>query len=73
MSDDTDREFKKAAELDRGTREAFAKADQEGREALRRHDRTALSKAITDESEAIEQHRKAVQQLGRVIDKSLNE
>jgi hypothetical protein len=73
MSDDANRELKEAAELDQGSREAFAKAHQEGREALRRHDRTALSQAITDESEAIEQHRKAVQQLGRVIDKSLNE
>ena len=73
MSDDADREFKKAAELDQGTREAFAKAHEEGLEALRRHDRTALSKAITDERQAIEQHKKAVQQLGHVIDKSLNE
>lgn len=73
MSDDANREVKKAAELDQGSREAFAKADKEGREALSRHDRTALSKAIADESEAVEQHRKAVQQLGRVIDKSLNE
>jgi hypothetical protein len=73
MSDDADRELKEAVELDRASREAFAKAHKEGREALRRHDRTALSKIITDESDAIEQHRKAVQQLGRVIDKSLNE
>jgi hypothetical protein len=73
MSDDANSEFKKAAELDQGSREAFAKAHKEGLEALRRHDRTALSQAITDESEAIEQHKKAVQQLGRVIDKSLNE
>jgi hypothetical protein len=73
MSDDADREFKEAAELDQGNREAFAKAHKEGLEALRRHDHTALSKAITDETEAIEKHKKAVQQLGRVIDKSLNE
>ena len=73
MSDDADREFKKAAELDQGSSEAFAKAHKEGMEALRRHDRTAISKAIADETEAIEQHKKAVQQLGRAIDKSLNE
>jgi trimethylamine:corrinoid methyltransferase-like protein len=73
MSDDANSEFKKAAELDQGSREAFAKAHKEGLEALRRHDRPAISKAIADETEAIEQHRKAVQQLGRVIDKSLNE
>jgi hypothetical protein len=73
MSDDADREFKEAAELDQGSREAFTKAHKKGQEALRRHDRTALSKAITDESEALDQHKKAVQQLGRAIDKSLNE
>jgi hypothetical protein len=73
MSDDADREIQKAVELDERSREAFDKARKEGDEALRQHDRAALSRAIKNEGEAIDQHVEAAHQLGHVIDKSLNE
>jgi uncharacterized protein (DUF2267 family) len=73
MSDDSERDIQQAAELHERIRAAFDQARKEGDEALRRHDRTALTRAIEREGEAIEQHVEAVRQLGRVIDKSLNE
>ena len=73
MSDDVQREIQKAVELTERSRATFEKAHQEGTEALRCHDRTALTRAITTESEAIAQHKEAVHQLGRVIHKTLND
>jgi hypothetical protein len=72
MNDDSEREIKEAVELYARSQEAFSKAHKEGRAALSRRDYAALSQIIKDEGNAIEQHRQAAQQLGRLIDKSLN-